>query len=327
VSKFTLVVDSSQISSFLECPQKWINYYVKRLEPLGFQPDEDAMDAGTYGHRLLDIFYRLKSKGVGLNDSVKSMNDYDPDSDMCECGCSKDFHCPLTLAPGVIECKRCKKCTKFRAHPFNLNTKSRTKVRNRVRDYLYKYQQDDFQPLSEQHVEIGFSEPIYEDSDNLFILEGRIDLLAKLQGLDCLVDHKFQMKTHWLYMRSIQIKNYMLISKMPMAVINYIRLQDKLQPDSLVREIVTLNSVELATWHKRLIQVFFRMKKVLQAAQKDSNQAERNWNSCSGGRLTYDKDKPNYCWFTPLCEEIDPAIAEAKEKQLFKIKEAIWRPW
>jgi len=326
VSKFTLVVDSSQISSFLECPQKWINYYVKRLEPIGFQPDEDAMDSGTYGHRLLDIFYRLKFKGVGLNDAVKVMNDYDPDTDMCECGCSKDFHCPVTIAPSIEECRRCNKCTKFRAHPFNLNSKARTKVRNRVRDYLYKYQQNDIVPLSDQHVEVGFSETIYEDSDNLFVLEGRIDLIGTLQGLPCFMDHKFQMKTHWLYLRSIQIKNYMLISRMPMAVINYIRLQDKIQPDSLVRDVVSLNSVELAAWHKRLIQVFFRMKKTLQA-NNSKTEMDRNWNSCSGGRLTFDKDKSQYCWFTQLCEEIDPVIAEQKEKTLFKIKENAWRPW
>lgn len=323
MSKFTLVVDSSQISSFLECPQKWAFYYLKRLEPINVYTDEH-MDMGTYGHKLLDIYYRLKFRGLGLNDALEKVFEYNPDEDICECGCSKEFHC-LVSALGIEECKKCKKCMKFRAHPFPLTTKVRSTIRKRFREYVFKYQQDDIMPLSEQHVEVGFSEPVYEDSDNLFVLEGRIDLVGTLQGLECITDHKFQTKTHWLYPKSIQLKNYCLVAKKPVAVINYVRLQDKIQPDSLSRDLVTFNSVELNAWHKRLVQIYFRMKKTLLAA--GGKELERNWNSCYGGRLTYDKDKPQYCWYRDLCEEVDPKAAEAKEKQLFKIKENAWKPW
>ena len=322
--KFSLAVDSSQISCFLECPQKWANIYLKRLEPLNFQEDEN-MNAGTYGHRLLDIYYKSISQGLGQSDAIEKVFSYDPDNDICECGCQKEYHC-LVEALGIEECRRCKKCMKFRPHPLVLDSKVRKKVQKRIRDYTYKYQRDDIRPLSPEHVEIGFSENVYEDSENLFVLEGRIDLIGKLQGLDCFMDHKFQGKTHYLYLRSIQIKNYMLISKMPMAVLNYIRLTDKTSDETLVRDIVTLNKVELDSWHKRLIQIFFRMKKVLQSFNSN-REAERNWNACSGGRLTYDKEKPQYCWYRDLCEEIDPSMAERKEKALFKIKENMWRPW
>ena len=324
MSKFNLVVDSSQISCFLECPQKWVNLYLKKLEPLSFQADEN-MNAGTYGHKLLDIYYRLKFRGTGLNSIFEQLNAYDPDKDVCECGCTKDFHCLVPGLEGIEECQRCKKCLKFRPHPFELNTKTRKKVIKRIVDYTAKYQKDDIQPLSEQHVEIGFSEPIYEDSENLFTLEGRVDLIGTLQGLDCFMDHKFQSKSHYLYNRSVQVKNYMLITKKPAAVLNYIRLHDKVEKDTLTREVITLNSVELTAWHRRLVQIFFRMKKVVQATQ--GKEVERNWNACSGGRLTYDKLKPQFCWYTDLCEEVDPVISERKEKALFKIKENIWRPW
>ena len=320
MSKFTLVQDSSQISSFLECPQKWMNYYIKRLEPAGFHIEDEAMNAGTYGHKLLDIYYRLKHRGVGLNDALEACFAYNPDEDVCECGCSKEFHCTVA-ALDIEECKRCKKCIKFRPHPFPLASLTRGNVRRRFREYVFQYQQNDITPLSEQHVEVGFSENIYEDDENLFVLEGRIDLIGQLQGLDCFMDHKFQTKTHWLYLKSVQFKNYALITKLPMGIANYVRLQSKIQPDSLSRDIVTFNTVELAAWHKRLIQIFFRMKKALQT------QPERNWNACSGGRLTYEKDKPQYCWYTGLCEEPDSKIVEAREKQLFKIKENVWRPW
>jgi hypothetical protein len=310
---------------FLECPQRWLNYYIKRLEPAYFNLQDEAMNAGTYGHKLLDIFYRLKFRGVGLNDALEACFAYNPDEDICECGCSKEFHC-LVQVLNIEECKRCKKCTKYRAHPFNLSNLVRSQVRKRFREYVFNYQQNDIIPLSEQHVEVGFSESIFEDSENLFVLEGRIDIIGKLQGLECFMDHKFQTKTHWLYPRSIQFKNYSLITKLSMGVTNYVRLQQKIQPDSLTRDIITFNSVELAAWHKRLIAIFQRMKKVLQASQ-NKQEIERNWGACSGARLTYEKDKPQYCYYTTLCEEIDPRVAEGKEKQLFKIKENVWRPW
>src|SRR5215467_5546445 len=163
MSKFSLVVDSSQISSFLECPQLWTNYYQKKLEPAHFQPQDEAMDMGTYGHKLLDIYYRARFRGLSLNQATELCNAYNPDIDICDCGCGHEFHCPTQIA-GIEECKRCKKCIKFRPHPLPLTQPVRQAVLKRFREYCYKYQQDDFQPLSEQHVEIGFSEVIYEDS-------------------------------------------------------------------------------------------------------------------------------------------------------------------
>jgi hypothetical protein len=140
------------------------------------------------------------------------------------------------------------------------------------------------------------------------------------------MDHKFQTKTHWLYHKTVQFKNYSLVTKLPIGVINYVRLQQKIQPDSLVRDLVNFNSVEQVMWHRRLIQIFQRMKRTLQAFQ-NGKADERNWNACSGGRLTYDTNKPQYCWFTQLCEEIDPKVAENKERNLYKINENPWKPW
>lgn len=325
MSKFTLVVDSSQISTFLECPQKWINQYVKRLEPVYFTENE-SMNSGTYGHKLLDIYYRARFRGETMNSAMQAGLDYKPDDDMCECGCIKDVHVPVPSLD-IVECSRCKKCTSFRPKPFVLNSLVRAKVRNSLVNYFAKYEGGDIVPLSEQHVEVGFSKPIFEDADNLFVLEGRIDMIGKLQGLECWMDHKFQEKAHWLYLRSVQFKNYSLMSGLP-GIINYIRLSKKVEPETYTREVISLNSVELQVWHKRLIQIYMRMKKTLLAAQSSSKDViERNWAACKGDYQTFDKNQPKFCFYTALCEEIDPKMAEAKEKQLFKIKENPWRPW
>lgn len=327
MSKFTLIQDSSQITAFYECAQRWHNYYNKRLEPIHATTQDEAMNAGTYGHKLLDIYYRMKFRGLSLNDTIEAVFAYNPDTDICECGCAKEFHIALSIAPEVESCKKCNKCLHFRPHPFELPNKVRSTVRKRFREYVFNYQHEDIIPLSEQHVEVGFSEPIYEDSENLFILEGRIDLIGKLQGLDCIMDHKFQTKTHWLYPKSVQLKNYLLISKQPMAVINYVRLQEKIQPDTLAREVVTLNKVELEVWHKRLIQIFFKIKKTMLSASNNGHEVDRTWSACSGNRLTYDKDRPQFCWYRNLCEEPNLQIAERREREFFKIKEHAWKPW
>jgi len=327
--KFTLAVDSSQISCFLECPQKWVNQYLKRLVPIRYQQDE-SLNMGSYAHKLLEIYYQCKARGVGLNDTMLLMDAYNPDNNQCECGCAKEYHTEIPTL-GIVECSRCsmikRGCSNFRPKSLELPDKVRKKVRKRIVDYVGYYQRDDIQPLSEKHVEVGFSETIYEDQDNLFVLEGRIDLIGKVQGLDCFMDHKIQGKTYYLYDKNIQMKNYMLITKLPMGLINYIRLTDKVEKDiTLQRHIVNMNRVELGIWHKRLIQVFYRMKKTVQAFS-NKQESERNWNACSGGKLTYDLTKPSWCWYTSLCESTDPEIASREESRLFKINENPWRPW
>ena len=338
MSKFSLVLDSSQITEFLHCPRHWYYSHIRNLIPATL-PDEknEAMNAGTYGHKLLDIYYRNRFSNLTLNSNLESCFAYDPDKDTCECGCMKDVHKDIILnstrtgspigmsdnAPEILnECGRCKKCLKFRPKPFPLSDDIRFQVRNRFRDYVMKYQNNDFVIQSPEHSEIGFSEPIYEDTDNYFVLEGRMDLLGTLQGLPVLVDHKWQVKTHWLYPKSVQFKNYVLISKVPTLIINYVRLVQKITPDSLYRDIVSFSKPEIQEWKNRVIEIFFYVKECIQTGD-----FERVWSSCGGSQLTYDKNRPNYCWYNPLCEECDPVMRERKENTLYKIKDVQWRPW
>jgi len=317
--KFALTLDSSQISTFLECPELWNNKYNKLLEPLYFKENE-AMSRGTYGHKLLDIYYRMRSRHLSQNDAFDKMLDYDPDNDTCECGCSKDFHCPVG---DIVECRKCKKCMAFRPIPFVLNKKDRDKVIKRLRDYYKEWYENDIVPQSEYDVEVGFTKKIYEDDDNIFSLEGRIDVIGRYQGIDVIMDHKFQGQTYWLYQKSIQFKNYCLVTNCTTAIINYIRLTDKIEKNiTLNRTPVSFNRLELQAWYKRLIDIFFRVKKMKQAGTYD-----HNWNSCTGWGLTYKLDEPKYCVYTPLCEEIHKEQAEIKEKELYKIKSKAWVPW
>ena len=320
--KFTLVVDSSQITTFLTCPQLWYNLNIQRIVPVSLREKDEAMNAGTYGHKLLDIYYRMRFRKFSLNDAVAACFAYNPDNVMCDCGCPADVH---KVVLSFNECTRCKKCLKFRPHPFPLSAENRIAVRNRFRDYCFKYNGNDFAPSSENHVEVGFSVPIHEDDENLFVLEGRVDLIGQLQGLNCFVDHKFQMKTHWLYTKSIQFKNYALATRIMTLIINYVRLQKDFKPDSLAREIVSFTPHELYEWKKRLVKILFKMKDII--VNPDHVMDERHWNSCSGYKMTFNKNEPNYCFYNTLCEETDATMLARKQQQLFKIQPVAWRPW
>lgn len=330
MNKFTLILDSSQIDTYFSCPEKWNLSQYKKLVPVSFpQEDQEAMNAGTYGHKLLDIYYRAKASStppLTLNSIIEKCFAYDPDTDTCECGCAADLHHELILRGTkeevIQECTRCHTCLKFRPRPLALSTENRILVQNAFRNYVFKYQVNDFEIEHEGQVEIGFSEAIYEDVENLFVLEGRIDLLPKWQGLECVVDHKFQMKTHWLYPNSIQFKNYALIAKKTMFVINYVRLVKNMTQYTLYRDVINFGVPQLLSWKDKLKGIYFDIKKQIQ-----SGAFERHWDACKGYKQTYDKDKPNYCWFGQLCEEPDPLIQQRKEQQLYTIKKEIWRPW
>ncbi len=320
--KITLVLDSSQISTYLNCPQKWYNQYVRRIIPIGIPTSSEPMDAGTYIHKLLDIYYVERAKGeLNLNSILLKCLSYDPDNDICECGCIAEYHKNISSL-NLNECTRCNKCLKYRPHPFPLPLETRTKVRDRFKDYVGKWNTNEFIPLSPKHVEVGFSEPIYEDSENLFVLEGRIDLLSTLQGLKVMVDHKSQMQIHWLYPKSVQFKNYALVSKCNTVIINYIRLHKQITPDTLVRDVVTFNQFELQAWKKELIDIYFRIKKDLLNKSFD-----KNWDSCKGFGKTFNKNEPKYCHYDNLCTEFNSQMLAIKERTLYKIQEKIWRPW
>lgn len=320
MAKHTLVLDSSQISSFLECKQYWNLRYQKKLilSAAAHAQSSQPMNAGTYGHKLLDLYYRNRVNNISFNESIARAFAYDPDTDTCVCGCGLESHKFLTQL-NVTECQRCKKCLKFTAKPFDLDKSTRIAVMNRLREYFAVYQMNDFQPLSEQHIEVGFSEPVYEDKENLFVLEGRIDIVGKLQGLTAIIDHKFQMRKHDLYRKSIQFRNYCLIAKIPMMIINYIRLSKTVDATTLVREPVSFNAQEMLHWREKLISIFFQIKEAQLRAGADGT-FEQNFSSCPG-RFNYE------CAYTQLCEEPNKDILKLKTNQLYTINPNPWRPW
>lgn len=297
--KQILILDSTQIDAYLTCPQLWQYGQKERLTPMGGPSTGEAMAMGTYGHKLLEIYYKTVGSQIR---KVCAAEAFKPDDETCLlCGKSKEEHTGDNT------------CT-FEGKPFPLTGPSRSLVLRRFREYTYTYANKDFKPTSPEHVEVGFSHKVYEDDDFLFILEGRIDGMGSFDGHPVWWDHKFQLRSRDLYKKSIQFRNYAMATGMTMGLVNYIRLTKEVTKDTFKRDIISFYTAELRWWREELIDIY---KDIAVSVGLDS--FKKNYSACSG-KFGYP------CDFTPLCEELLPEIGKAKKEQLYTIREE-WKPW
>lgn len=284
MAKRVVILDSSQLEQFDNCPQRWqysSNEHLRRLNedgtPKEFEESE-AMAAGTYGHKLLEVYHKARANGHNMTTAIDMFMAVNP--------------------------------------PENTPLKKELAdtVRERTKLYCYTFIQNEIIPFSSEHVEVGFSVPLYEDNDKLYILEGRIDLMGTVSGVPCVVDHKYQLRRHELYLKSIQFRNYTLASNYTMLLVNYIRLAKNIDNYTIKRESVGFSALEMINWKNRLIGMYDKVYNSLESGQFD-----QRISSCPG---KFGQE----CQFTPLCEEIDEKFREHKKKTLYTIGQP-FRPW
>ena len=331
MSKFVLTLDSSQISDFLDCPTLWEYKNVKRLQPVS-AGENVPMSMGSYGHKLLEIIYKCRAEGDGVSAIDQAFN-YDVDKLFCRCGHGKEHHNPHVLELDDTLEKYCTivgcQCLDFVPVPFPLSAPNRERVKNRVLEYTFCEGTafPTLVPKSPDHIEVGFSHKLYEDESRLYILEGRIDLLGKIAS-NCengWADHKFQIRERDLYLKSIQFRNYSMVTDLSIGVVNYIRFAQKIEKDkTFKREIISFSRVELRNWEQQLIQIFNQVERFAKLEERRlwlSDTEIRNWGACSG--------KYGYkCDYTGLCEAslVNQNLVQILEKQDFKEK-PIWKAW
>jgi len=303
----TLIMDSSQISQWYECSQRWANrglIAINKQDPeLTLQPGE-AMAAGTLGHKYLEIYYQALAATGDRDASALYAYGFNPDAED-----QADENFPL-------------------------NPELRSFVRTRFSDYLTNYRAGDYTPATKKvHtvstkngtlcdsyalaplVEKGFSYKLYESSEYLFILEGRIDFMGVAQdGTYFWMDHKWQFKEHNLYPKSIQFRNYSLATGLNLAVINYIRLHKTISKNTFVQQPLSFSAYELRCWKEELIDIYVQIAKQVREQNFPKNRA-----SCGHGW-------GGFCQFVPLCDEWNPSIREIIKKRDF-MPQKEWRPW
>lgn len=288
--KFIIALDSTQIDAYKTCPTLWNQSYNQSLQLITPWLFNRPMTMGTLGHSYLEHFYRARAQGTNPMQAITN-------------ALRLNY---LTLGNEVAL----------------LDPKDVQTINSRTRDYYHFYHTlgggNDFVVTDPDHVEIGFSELLYEDSERIYILEGRIDLLASIMEHDLIVDHKYQGGNTDLYQKRIQFRNYAMVAKMNTLVVNYIRTQAKaVTEETFKRDWISFTSQEHAVWRKRLVEIYHELANTLMF---DNSQFDKNESACEG------KYRQGPCEFTQLCEERDAMQREVKQASLYKIK-PIWKPW
>lgn len=334
-NKFVLTLDSTQITNFLTCGEMWNLADRQLLQKVGKgkEQEDSVLLQGTYGHKVLDLYYTYKAHGLSLVPSINralAEVDAEVDNEVCDCGHGKGDHpCEHEASIDNGCCNFCQGpspnpvCVEFKPQPLSLNRELRKFVKDRCKLYAYNYENSDFIPASPESVEVGFSHNLFEDSERLYVLEGKIDLLGTLQGIPCLMDHKFQASAHMLYPKSIQARNYAMVTGTNMFLYNYIRLTQKVDESTFKRQISSFTAPEHQQWRFELIHIYNRIYDIL---VHGGGLFDKNFSSCKGYSKSYD-GKPRFCQFTDLCEEANGTLKEMKRNQLYEIKKVRWSPW
>lgn len=290
-SKFTLIADSTQIASFFDCPEQWHLAHKEHLE--ANNQNKKAMNMGSYGHSILENYYKELAKGKPTNEAIEFATSIEPEE-------------RLELQKDEIEL-----------------------LRSKCLIYSYTYARNDFIPLNPESVELGFSYNLYEDDRRLFILEGKMDhyqhtpALGAYNGIRCIMDHKFQMRHHELYWKRLQFRNYALATGSNLMIINYISMTKKNDDTTFRRKSVPFSSLELEIWKRRLIEMFKKMEVQIKLASGEltgiPEPFEHRWNSC--------ENKYGYpCQFTQICECTNQfELDMVKQNNFHKIEK--WNPW
>lgn len=324
-----LVLDSSQIASYGECQMYWNLKYNENLT--SSNEVRDDMAQGTYGHKLLDLYYTNRGLGMKVADAWHDANLFHANDEFPLPRAKREFvhkrcweyvgvyaqndvtpilgqrvretkfgpHVPSLIdgfckhcgADGIIEEKFGKASSHCPNNPYTVEVQK---------------------PLVEQ----GFSYPLLDTPEYLFVLEGRIDLMCILNnGSNGVLDHKFQGRERTLYGKSIQFRNYAMVTDFNYVVVNYIRLHQAISEKTFVRDVIYFSALEKQLWKRRLIEKF---KKIFR--QMQSGVFEKEESACSG--------KYGYpCEFTKICNDnFDLVSIQAVKEQFYKKREA-WKPW
>jgi hypothetical protein len=285
----TIALDSSQLSTYLKCNEKWNLSGRQHLRLSGAATG--PLDNGTVFHKLLELYY-IERFTSNVYDSAQEA---------------------LTKFLASEEAKL-------------VDEPTRLFLVSRFRDYIIFYSQSDFQPLRIDgipSIELGFSSVFYEDNHRKFILEGKIDLLTSYREDLSFVDHKTQGHAMQIYPYTPQFLTYAMVTKSKKAVINIIRLHKEVTKDTFIRVPITFADHQIERWKQTVMKVFVEIYAVLIRAEATGQDPifNQNQGECGGAFNS------NPCPFTSLCEMNPDNKVMYNNIRSFKYHERIWRPW
>lgn len=276
----------------------WFHSYHESLRLVTTRDDSKLLNYGSLMHSFFEVYYTLRC----LNPSENY----------------------ATHAKAVLELT-----TKFESkirERYSFTDDDFLFLKNRFLQYALTYGTDDFRPLllkQRPSVELGFSKILYEDAQHLFIVEGRIDLLAQMSSETFFVDHKLQGTARDYHPYDSQFLTYAWAT-IPRGIINYIGAQKEFSKNTLRRNLIHFPPHIIDEWRDQTIEeVFFPLaREVARNGAGGPSQASfrKNRFACSGAFRT------NPCAFTSLCDTRSAEMVESL-KNFKYIKVEPWTPW
>lgn len=287
-----ITLGASQISNFLDCNTYWVYSDVLRMrpQPLTILTEDHKTDRGTYGHSLLDCFYHAKARLKNANDALLYT---------------------LEQLPDLREQSK-------------LLVSTHVEIEQAFKQYCMTaiLTNVDFDPLSEESIEIGFTQVIFENDNVVYILQGRIDMLARFMNSFCVVDHKFQWSVNTLYQYNPQFRTYAMVTKAPTLIANYIRVYAK--STTFERQVVGFSEDDHYRWKQYLIDnVFNKIRNSLTFYGGSTINIEESLKKIEEYQnLASCKGQYGPCQFTKICERLEPVGNPIREyqKTLFHIE-------
>lgn len=288
-------MDASQLEVFEPCPRKWYYAYNQNLIPLR---SKRVFDVGSYYHSCLAHYYYLFPP-LG---TVLSLDD--------------------RLLSTINYCTQSALLTKYHI----VDVEEQKFHRQRLLDYLMHWSTED-ETMVPCAIEQGFSYLLYEDKYKRYILEGKIDLIAKLQPYGLIVmDHKTQSRKDDIWELNHQVMNYLNYMRVTATeadyfVYNYIGLQDKIPKEGMRRSIYKPHPNMLIQWSKEVIKTFDDMFEILSITGDNFRELSfnRHRSACSS--------KYGLCQFYKLCSVPDHSKWNDSVLSHYRIRDEKWRAW
>lgn len=282
--KTIITLDASRMSTHTSCGMKYNLLYNENLNLAG-RDEPDYFTHGTAMHKLLEFYY-----GTFGNFAERTQ------------GAILAFNNWLNESKEI-----------------SLDAEAYNFITMRFLQYCAFYQHKDFIPLKSADgkvsTEVGFSKLLYEDAELIYIVEGRIDLIANFftqQGHAFLVDHKTQSKETTHYQYTPQFLTYAWATNLRQMVINYIGFQKNPPKEGFFRrQLLTFPEHIITEWEFQMLRIF--------NSERDQRKFGYNKNrfECGAGW--------SQCQFTKICDT-QSEMRESIIKNYYKTVPA-WRPW
>lgn len=302
--KQIVTLDSHKIRIYLICPEMYNIAHEQNLRKVNTFPVDEKhryMDKGTLVHKLMDTYYNLRALNPRMN----------------------------AMEHGTAALKFFQSTKLFAQSGFSAEWE--TLVSQRFIQYIIKYSTFEYNPLIRNgvpSVEVGFAKKIYEDDNYIFIIDGRIDLLAHADFGNFFIDHKTQERKSELYEQKIQFCTYSLATGFNYGGVNYFGLQKKYEEkETLRRDFFYIPQWKIEQFKGYIIEKVFKpiaerraedARRRLSGVRKD--QWEMSLNSCSG------PDEKRRCELADICETEHVETRDLIKRQFFQVVPA-WSPW